>query len=292
MKLVLSNIAALLFATTPAFAQEQPDGEQLGKALHEAMSSTMPGTPEERQKALEDLTTVWVSGPKECDKEKTIDAQMFVSVEYEGRIAEESATGVKGEVFDSSALRGQPLEFQHSLGQVPMGFDFGTHYLCEGTNATITIPPLLAFGEQGNGGKIPGNATIVFSVLVKKVAKEDWRTPYDYYTNMDVNRDGLVTREEMTDFMLNYYRAGVPDELWAAADKNGDGFSDWDEFPFSKGARPEIKEHVNEVESEKEEVVESEKEEVAESEKEEEVESEKEEVVESEKEEEIKIAEE
>jgi hypothetical protein len=54
---------------------------------------------------------------------------------------------------------------------------------------------------------------------------------------MDADKDGLVSRKEMTYFMLINYRAGVPDELWNAADKNGDGYSDWNELIFDKGGK-------------------------------------------------------
>merc|ERR1711957_15678 len=94
--------------------------------------------------------------------------------------------------------------------------DFATRGLCQGVNVSITIPPLLAFGDEGNGGIIPGGATIHFNVFVKKVSVEDFRPEYNFFEHMDSDKDGLVSRKEMTDFMLLNYRAGVPDELWNA----------------------------------------------------------------------------
>jgi FKBP-type peptidyl-prolyl cis-trans isomerase len=236
------NVFAAALAVTSAVAEiAAPDGVDQGKlneALAEAMNSMQPGTPEEQQGAMEDLKVVHIEGPLECEDEDRIEPKKYVSVEYVGTIAEGSETGEIGKIFDSSALRGgQTLDFQHSLGQVPRGFDFATNVLCQGVNVSITIPPLLAFGDQGNGGVIPGGATVHFNVVVKKVSVEDFRPEYNFFEHMDTDKDGLVSRKEMTDFMLINYRSGVPDELWNAADKNGDGYSDWNEFIFDKGEK-------------------------------------------------------
>jgi FKBP-type peptidyl-prolyl cis-trans isomerase len=245
MKL-FNNIFTLIIAAAAGSALakiENPndvDMSKLNEALSEAMNKMQPGSPEEQQDAMKDLKVVHIEGPLECNDDDRIEPRKFVSVEYVGTIAKESKTGKIGELFDSSVIRGQPLDFQHSLGQVPRGFDFATNGLCRGVNVSITIPPVLAFGDQGNGGKIPGGATIHFNVLVKKVANSDFRPPYNFFENMDADKDGLVSRKEMTDFMFKYYRAAVPDELWNAADKNGDGYSDWDEFIFDKGEKKRI----------------------------------------------------
>jgi len=241
----LFNIFAAALAATTVFAElenlpDDVDSGQLNAALADALNSLQPGTPEEQNSAMKDLKVVHIDGPLECEEEEMIAPQFFVSVEYVGTIAEESKTGEIGAIFDSSLIRGQTLDFQHSLGQVPRGFDFATNGLCQGVNVSITIPPVLAFGDEGNGGVIPGGATIHFNVLVKKVSKEDFRAPYNFFDAMDEDRDGLVSRKEMTDFMLNHYRSGVPDELWNAADKDGDGYSDWNEFIFDKGEKKNI----------------------------------------------------
>jgi len=241
----LFNIFAAALVATTAFAElenvpDDVDMSKLNEALGEAMNSLQPGSPQEQQEGMKDLKVVHIDGPLECDDEERIEPQNYVSVEYVGTIAEESKTGEIGAIFDSSFIRGQTLDFQHSLGQVPRGFDFATNGLCQGVNVSITIPPVLAFGDEGNGGVIPGGATIHFNVLVKKVAKEDFRPPYNYFEAMDGDKDGLVSRKEMTDFMLLHYRSGVPDELWNAADKNGDGYSEWDEFIFDKGQKKRV----------------------------------------------------
>jgi len=245
MKLLNKIVTVALVATT-AFAElknvpDDVDMNQLNAAMADALNSLQPGTPQQQQEATKDMKIKYIEGPLECDDEEKIEPQKYVSFEYVGTIAEESETGTPGELFDSSSLPGRaPLDFQHSLGQVPRGLDFATNGLCQGVNVTITIPPLLAFGDEGNGGSIPGGATIEFNILVKKVSKEDFRPPYNFFENMDSDRDGRVSRKEMTEFMLVYYRAGVPDELWNAADKNGDGYSDWDEFIFDKGEKKKV----------------------------------------------------
>lgn len=40
---------------------------------------------------------------------------------------------------------------------------------------------------------------------------------------MDYNKDGLVSKEEIVDFMARYYSQGVPDKMWDAIDTDSDG---------------------------------------------------------------------
>lgn len=111
-----------------------PDGVDQGtlnEVLARAMNSMQPGTPQEQQGAMDDLKVVLINGPLECEDEDRIKPQKYVSVEYVGTIAEGSETGEIGKILYSSFIRGQTLDFQqHSIGQVPRGFDFATNGLC------------------------------------------------------------------------------------------------------------------------------------------------------------------
>lgn len=80
-----------------------------------------------------------------------------VSVNYVGKLQD-------GTVFDSSENAGQPITFQLGTGQVIPGWDEGIALMKKGGKATLVIPPDLAYGEQGAGGVIPPNATLVFDV--------------------------------------------------------------------------------------------------------------------------------
>jgi peptidylprolyl isomerase len=78
-----------------------------------------------------------------------------------------------GEQFDASWDRGTPLEFPLGQGFVIPGWDQGVEGMQVGGRRVLTIPPDLAYGEQGAGGVIGPNATLVFVVdLVEVEASE------------------------------------------------------------------------------------------------------------------------
>jgi peptidylprolyl isomerase len=74
-------------------------------------------------------------------------------------------TGImtNGVKFDSSLDRGQPFVFELGAGRVIKGWDEGIGKLKVGDQATLIIPPELAYGEKGRG-PIPPNATLIFVI--------------------------------------------------------------------------------------------------------------------------------
>jgi len=90
------------------------------------------------------------SGPKPQPGE-------VVSVHYTGKLA-------NGTKFDSSYDRGEPIKFALGTGQVIKGWDEGIALMNKGGQATLVIPPTLAYGDKGAGGVIPPNATLTFDV--------------------------------------------------------------------------------------------------------------------------------
>ena len=80
-----------------------------------------------------------------------------VSVHYKGSLAD-------GTVFDSSYQRGEPIEFSVGIGQVIKGWDEGIMLLSKGASARFVIPSHLGYGDQGAGGAIPPNSTLIFDV--------------------------------------------------------------------------------------------------------------------------------
>lgn len=90
-------------------------------------------------------------------------AGQTVSVHYKGSLAD-------GTVFDDSISRGQPIEFPIGMGRVISGWDEGILLLKVGGKARLVIPSDLGYGEQGAGGVIPPNATLIFDVELVKVS--------------------------------------------------------------------------------------------------------------------------
>lgn len=79
-----------------------------------------------------------------------------ITVDYTGKLQD-------GTVFDSSVGK-TPFQFTLGAGQVIPGWDQGLLGMKVGGKRTLTIPPSLAYGEQGAGGVIPPNATLIFDV--------------------------------------------------------------------------------------------------------------------------------
>lgn len=85
-----------------------------------------------------------------------------VLVHYVGRIE-------NGPQFDSSRARRDPLDFSLGAGDVIRGWDQGVEGMRVGGLRRLTIPPQLAYGDQGCGGVIPPHATLVFEVELLEV---------------------------------------------------------------------------------------------------------------------------
>lgn len=85
-----------------------------------------------------------------------------VTVHYVGMLPD-------GTVFDASAPRGQAFTFNLGAGQVIQGWERGVVGMKEGGKRRLIIPPELGYGEQGAGGVIPPNATLIFDVELVEV---------------------------------------------------------------------------------------------------------------------------
>lgn len=85
-----------------------------------------------------------------------------VSVHYSGFLTD-------GSPFDSSLASGQPFEFTLGAGEVISGWDQGVAGMKVGGKRLLTIPPDMAYGDQGAGGVIPPGATLVFEVELLEI---------------------------------------------------------------------------------------------------------------------------
>ena len=69
-----------------------------------------------------------------------------------------------GAQFDASWDRGQTFQFTLGAGMVIRGWDEGVAGMKVGGRRKLVIPPELGYGEQGAGGVIGPNETLVFVV--------------------------------------------------------------------------------------------------------------------------------
>ena len=72
---------------------------------------------------------------------------------------------LSGEVFDSSDVHGNPIEFPAGIGRVIKGWDEMVMDMKIGEKRLAVIPPELAYGAQGAGnGVIPPNSFLIFEM--------------------------------------------------------------------------------------------------------------------------------
>ena len=86
-----------------------------------------------------------------------------IVVHYAGWLAD-------GTQFDSSKEKQDPFEFTLGKKEVMDGWEEGLSGMRVGGTRKLTVPPALAYGEEGAGDTIPPNATLTFEVELLSVA--------------------------------------------------------------------------------------------------------------------------
>jgi len=152
-------------------AQMQLTDEQMKEAMQKAREAAM----EKKKKQAEDNEAKGKAFREEYKKQagvKALDSgllykeltagkgdlagdQATVTVHYKGTL-------IDGSEFDSSISRGQPATFE--LGNVVPGFREALSRMNAGAKWEVVMPPELAYGPRGAGGKIGPNETLKFEI--------------------------------------------------------------------------------------------------------------------------------
>jgi len=189
--------------------------------------------------------------PPTCERMAVPNIGLWVN--FVAYVDESSASERKGEMFDTTDGRG-PFHFTLGKKEVIQGWDIGIAGMCKGGRRRLTIPPELAYGEEGNPPKVPKNATLRFDIEIKQVME-----PYDFdniFDRIDKDKSGGLDREEVEEFFVSR-GSKTPEQLWKVEDKNNDGIISWDEFTgpkgvvgdsASKGKHPSVDKHSEEIE--------------------------------------------
>jgi peptidylprolyl isomerase len=163
--------AADRFART---AENQAKTQTAAPEQAEAAPTATKITPTAGERDLDEKPKIPKSSgpaPKELKVEDLIEGKGAaakngdkLSVQYVGVLYD------NGKQFDASWDRGkQPLEVTLGAGDVISGWEQGLLGMKVGGRRKLTIPPDQAYGAQGQPPTIPGNATLVFEIDLKKI---------------------------------------------------------------------------------------------------------------------------
>ncbi|KGL80556.1 Peptidyl-prolyl cis-trans isomerase FKBP7, partial [Tinamus guttatus] len=129
---------------------------------------------------------------------------------------------------------GHPKWFVLGVGQVIKGLDIAMMNMCPGEKRKVTIPPSLAYGQQGySQGKIPPNATLIFEIELYAVNKGP--RSVEAFNQIDKDKDKKLSQLEISEYLKEEFardgkkrHPSVHDEIltdiFKKNDHDGDGF--------------------------------------------------------------------
>jgi FKBP-type peptidyl-prolyl cis-trans isomerase len=86
-----------------------------------------------------------------------------LTVHYTGWLYDGSSSEQKGRQFESTFGK-KPLSFVLGQGEIIQGGERGVEGMNVGGRRRVVIPPDLAFGDAGDRGNVPPNATLIYEV--------------------------------------------------------------------------------------------------------------------------------
>jgi FKBP-type peptidyl-prolyl cis-trans isomerase FkpA len=135
-----------------------------GSEPREAPAASQPGGPTAAPAGTSSPVQSLVVQDTKQGTGATARAGQQVIVHYTGWLWDPAKTETKGNKFDSSVDRKEPLSFVLGSGQVIPGWDRGVAGMQVGGTRRLIIPPDLAYGDRGAGGVIPPNAALIFEI--------------------------------------------------------------------------------------------------------------------------------
>uniref|UniRef100_A0A646QC88 peptidylprolyl isomerase n=1 Tax=Hemiscolopendra marginata TaxID=943146 RepID=A0A646QC88_9MYRI len=187
--------------------------------------------------AADDLQIETVFKPESCERQSR-DGDLL-TMHYTGVLAAD------GSKFDSSYDSDHPFTFQLGQRHVIAGWDEGLREMCVGEKRKLTVPPHLGYGEAGAGEKIPANAELIFEVELLNISEAP--PPANVFKQIDANEDGLLSREEVSDYLGKqvpeemkedgkqpFDQDQLVEEIFHHEDKDRNGFISHEEFTGPK----------------------------------------------------------
>lgn len=154
--LIAVSIVLAFVAMTGCSTADETTPSTPTDAEQPAADVPAPAVAPEFPGKTKDVTKLEIEDVTEGDGAEAV-AGKSVTVNYTGWLTD-------GTKFDSSLDSGQPFVFPLGAGQVIAGWDEGVAGMKVGGTRILVIPPDKGYGEQGAGGVIPPNATLVFQV--------------------------------------------------------------------------------------------------------------------------------